>query len=87
MRYPKIIDELNDSVLTIVRLVLAIHNPIAYVKNYVRIRGILYLLLSYKEYGNGVRFLVANVYRLLEKEMAVLCRSDGGTNEGIKNRK
>ena len=36
MRYPKIIDELNDSVVTVIQLVLTIHNPIAFVKNYVR---------------------------------------------------
>lgn len=34
MRYPKIIDELNDSVSSIVQLVLTIPNPIDFVKNY-----------------------------------------------------
>ena len=37
MRYPKIIDELNDSVVTIVQLVLTIPNPIDFVKNYDKI--------------------------------------------------
>ena len=42
MRYPKIIDELNGSVVTAVQLVLNIHNTVAFVKNYVKIRCILY---------------------------------------------
>ena len=37
MRYPKIIDELNDSVSSIVQLVLTIPNPIDFVKNYDKI--------------------------------------------------
>ena len=36
MSYPKIIDELNDSVSSIVQLVLTIRYPIAFKKNYVR---------------------------------------------------
>lgn len=39
MRYPKIIDELNDSLVTVIQLVLTIHNPIAFVKNYVRMNA------------------------------------------------
>jgi len=39
MRYPMIIDELNDSVSSIVQLVLTIHNPIVFVKNYVRMNA------------------------------------------------
>ena len=35
MRYPKIIDELNDSV----RLVLTIHSPIAFGMNYVKMNA------------------------------------------------
>ena len=37
MRYPKIIEELNDSVSSIVQLVLTIPNPIDFVKNYDKI--------------------------------------------------
>ena len=41
MRYPKIIDELNDSVATVVQLVLLIPNSIDFVKEYDKI-GLLY---------------------------------------------
>ena len=37
MRYPKIIDELHDSVSSIVQLVLTIPNPVDFVKNYDKI--------------------------------------------------
>jgi len=37
MRYPKIIDELYDGKITVVQLVLAIPNPIEFVKNYDKI--------------------------------------------------
>ena len=47
MRYRKIIDELNDSVSSIVQLVLTIHNPIALVKNYVRMNGYYILAKAY----------------------------------------
>ncbi len=36
MRHPQILEDLNHSVSSIVQLVLTIHNPIALVKNYVR---------------------------------------------------
>jgi pentose-5-phosphate-3-epimerase len=39
MRYPKIIDKLNGGIITIIQLVLTIHNPIAFVKNYVRMNA------------------------------------------------
>lgn len=52
MRYPKIIDELNDSVVTIVQLVLTIHNPIAFVKNYVRMNvGTVWHVFDYDKEG------------------------------------
>ena len=34
MRYPKIIDELNDSMITVVQLVSTIPNPIDFIKYY-----------------------------------------------------
>ena len=37
MRYPKIIDELNGGKITVVQLVLTIHNTIEFVKQYVKI--------------------------------------------------
>ena len=39
MRYPKIIDELNYSVSSIVQLVSTIHNPVDFVKDYVRMNA------------------------------------------------
>ena len=61
MRYPKIIDELNGSVVTAVQLVLNIHNTVAFVKNYIKIRCILffriieYLFLAGEEQSGGER--------------------------------
>ena len=43
MRYPKIIDKLNGGIITIIQLVLTIHNSIVFVKEYVRINVILVL--------------------------------------------
>ncbi len=34
MRYPKIIDEPDGGMITIVRLVLTVHNPVAFVVIY-----------------------------------------------------
>ena len=39
MRYPKIIDELNDSVSSIVQLVLTVYNSVNFVKSYVRMNA------------------------------------------------
>ena len=42
MRYPKIIDELNDSMITVVQLVSTISNPIDFIKYYDTIGTVLY---------------------------------------------
>ena len=38
MRYPKIIDELNDNISIIVQLVLTIHNVVEFAKDYGKIK-------------------------------------------------
>ena len=48
MRYPKIIDELNDSVSIIVQLVLTIHNVVEFVNDYDKIK-LIYTFVFFEE--------------------------------------
>lgn len=49
MRYPKIIDELNDSMITVVQLVSTISNPIDFIKYYDTIGTVLYSRINEKD--------------------------------------
>ena len=48
MRYPKIIDELNDNISIIVQLVLTIHNVVEFVKDYDKIK-LIYTFVFFEE--------------------------------------
>ena len=58
MRYPKIIDELNDSVSSIVQLVLTVYNSVNFVKSYVRMNA-YYIKDSVERYRQQEEFVDA----------------------------